>query len=81
MSESTPPRLRVPSQERSAADEGVDPQLMWLSGYLVAVTCYHLGTGPKRSGADVGEAVNAAIVVGMGLVLAVHASLTFAVYS
>jgi hypothetical protein len=36
MSESTPPRLRVPSQERSAADEGVDPQLMWLSGYLVA---------------------------------------------
>src|SRR5262252_3736550 len=45
-----------------------------LSGYLVAVTCYHLGTGPKRSGADVGEAVNAAIVVGMGLVLAVHAS-------
>jgi ABC-type multidrug transport system ATPase subunit/ABC-type transporter Mla maintaining outer membrane lipid asymmetry permease subunit MlaE len=52
-----------------------------LSGYLVAVTCYHLGTGPKRSGADVGEAVNAAIVVGMGLVLAVHASLTFAVYA
>src|SRR5262249_25597849 len=52
-----------------------------LSGYLVAVTCYHLGTGPKRSGADVGEAVNAAIVVGMGLLLAVHASLTFTVYS
>jgi len=51
-----------------------------LSGYLVAVTCYHLGTGPKRSGAEVGEAVNTAIVVAMGLVLAVHATLTFAVY-
>ena len=51
-----------------------------LSGYLVAVTCYHLGTGPKRSGADVGEAVNQAIVVSMGLVLAVHAILTFVVY-
>jgi len=35
--EGTPrePRLRVPSQER-ANEEGVDPQLMWLSGYLVA---------------------------------------------
>lgn len=52
-----------------------------LSGYLVALTCYHLGTGPKRSGADVGEAVNTAIVVSMGLVLAVHALLTFAVYA
>jgi len=52
-----------------------------LSGYLVALTCYHLGTGPKRSGAEVGEAVNAAIVVGMALVLAVHAGLTFFVYA
>jgi phospholipid/cholesterol/gamma-HCH transport system permease protein len=52
-----------------------------LSGYLVALCCYHLGTGPKRSGADVGEAVNTAIVVGMGLVLAVHAGLTFLVYA
>jgi ABC-type multidrug transport system ATPase subunit/ABC-type transporter Mla maintaining outer membrane lipid asymmetry permease subunit MlaE len=52
-----------------------------LSGYLVAVTCYHLGTGPKRSGGEVGEAVNTAIVVGMGLVLAVHAVITFAVYA
>ncbi len=52
-----------------------------LSGYLVAVTCFHLGTGPKRSGADVGEAVNTAIVVAMGLVLLVHAVLTFAVYA
>jgi len=36
--EGTPrePRLRVPSQERNSADEGIDPQLMWLSGYLVA---------------------------------------------
>ena len=52
-----------------------------LSGYLVALCCYHLGTGPKRSGADVGEAVNAAIVVGMALVLAVHAGITFVVYA
>lgn len=52
-----------------------------LSGYLVALCCYHLGTGPKRSGAEVGEAVNGAIVGGMALVLAVHAGLTFAVYA
>lgn len=52
-----------------------------LAGYLVAITCYHLGTGPKRSSAEVGEAVNSAIVVGMALVLAVHAGLTFWVYS
>ena len=30
------PRLRVPSQERREEDQGVDPQLMWLAGYLVA---------------------------------------------
>lgn len=52
-----------------------------LSGYLIAVTCYHLGTGPKRSGAEVGEAVNRAIVIGMALVLLVHAGLTFVVYA
>ncbi|MCK5944435.1 MAG: ABC transporter permease [Planctomycetes bacterium] len=52
-----------------------------LSGYLVALACYHLGTGPKRSGADVGESVNSAIVVGMALVLAVHAGITFVVYA
>ena len=52
-----------------------------LSGYLVALVCYHLGPGPKRSSADVGEAVNRAIVAGMGLVLAVHAILTFVVYA
>lgn len=52
-----------------------------LSGYLVALTCYHLGTGPKRSGAEVGEAVNSAIVLGMAMVLAVHAALTFLVYA
>ncbi|MFM1871966.1 MAG: hypothetical protein RL398_1388 [Planctomycetota bacterium] len=51
-----------------------------LSGYLVALTCYHLGTGPKRSSRDVGEAVNTAIVYGMALVLAVHAVLTFVAY-
>ncbi len=52
-----------------------------LSGYLVALCCYHLGTGPKRSGAEVGEAVNQAIVQGMALVLLVHALLTFLVYT
>ncbi|MCB9884450.1 MAG: ABC transporter permease [Planctomycetes bacterium] len=52
-----------------------------LSGYLVALCCYHLGTGPKRSGAEVGEAVNAAIVQGMALVLTVHAGLTFWAYA
>lgn len=52
-----------------------------LAGYLVAITCYHLGTGPKRSSAEVGEAVNSAIVVGMALVLAVHAGLTFVIYA
>lgn len=51
-----------------------------LSGYLVALCCYHLGTGPKRSGAEVGEAVNASIVQGMALVLVVHAGLTFWAY-
>lgn len=52
-----------------------------LSGYAIAVTCYHLGIGPKRSGAEVGEAVNASIVAGMALVLLVHAALTFVVYA
>ncbi|MFY9342873.1 MAG: ABC transporter permease, partial [Planctomycetota bacterium] len=52
-----------------------------LAGWLVALACYHLGTGPKRSAAEVGEAVNSAIVVGMGLVLAVHSVLTFVVYA
>ena len=52
-----------------------------LSGYLVALCCYHLGTGPKRSSSDVGESVNSAIVIGMALVLAVHAGLTFWIYA
>lgn len=52
-----------------------------LSGYLVALTCYHLGTGPKRSGDEVGEAVNGSIVLGMGLVLTVHAALTLVAYA
>ena len=52
-----------------------------LSGYLVALCCYHLGIGPKRSGAEVGEAVNSAIVLGMGIVLLVHALVTFLAYA
>jgi len=51
-----------------------------LSGYLVALVCYHLGSGPKRSGADVGDAVNRAIVLAMGIALFVHAALTLWVY-
>lgn len=47
-----------------------------LSGFFVAVCTYHLATGPKRSGRDVGNAVNASIVLGMVIVLAVHAVLT-----
>lgn len=52
-----------------------------LSGFVMALCCYHLGTGPKRSGTEVGEAVNAAIVAGMALVLTVHAVLTFWAYA
>ncbi len=52
-----------------------------LSGYLVALCCYHLGSGPKRSGGEVGAAVDSAIVIGMALVLLVHAGLTFVVYA
>lgn len=47
-----------------------------LSGFLVATLTYHLATGPKRSGRDVGRAVNSAIVLGIFAVLAVHATLT-----
>ena len=64
-----------------AADVRVIAVKAALSGYLVAITCFHLGTGPKRSGDDVGEAVNTSIVVAMALVLLVHAGLTFVVYA
>lgn len=47
-----------------------------ISGFLVAMLTFHLGTGPKRSGQDVGTAVNGAIVGGMVLVLLVHGSAT-----
>ncbi|MBL8722626.1 MAG: ABC transporter permease [Planctomycetes bacterium] len=50
------------------------------SGALVALACYHLGTGPKRSSAAVGAAADAAVVVGMVLVLLVHAVWTMALY-
>ena len=52
-----------------------------LSGLLVAVASWHLGIGPKRSSADVGEAVDRAIVAAMAIVLAVHAIVTFAEYA
>jgi ABC-type multidrug transport system ATPase subunit/ABC-type transporter Mla maintaining outer membrane lipid asymmetry permease subunit MlaE len=47
-----------------------------LSGFLVAVSTYHLASGPKRSGRDVGNSVNSSIVVGLVVVLVVHALLT-----
>ncbi|MFN9755225.1 MAG: ABC transporter permease [Planctomycetota bacterium] len=52
-----------------------------LSGVLVAVASWHLGTGPKRSSADVGAAVDRSIVAAMAIVLAVHATATFAEYA
>ena len=47
-----------------------------LSGFLVAVQTYHLAMGPKRSGREVGQSVNAAIVLGIYSVLAIHAIFT-----
>ncbi|MCA8957661.1 MAG: ABC transporter permease, partial [Planctomycetes bacterium] len=47
-----------------------------LSGYLVSVSTYHLAMGPKRSGQDVGDAVNQSIVVGMLTTLLVHGLFT-----
>ena len=47
-----------------------------VSALLVAVSTYHLAMAPKRSGQAVGQAVNSSIVVGIFLVLAVHAFLT-----
>jgi ABC-type multidrug transport system ATPase subunit/ABC-type transporter Mla maintaining outer membrane lipid asymmetry permease subunit MlaE len=47
-----------------------------LSGFLVAVTTYHLAVGPKRSGRDVGDSVNRTIVLGIFLVLGVHSIAT-----
>ncbi|MCA8942333.1 MAG: ABC transporter permease [Planctomycetes bacterium] len=47
-----------------------------LSGLLIAIQTYHLAMGPKRSGRDVGQSVNSAIVLGIYTVLAVHAVLT-----
>lgn len=46
------------------------------SGFLIAALTYHLAVGPKRSGRDVGNSVNASIVLGMVTVLLVHSSLT-----
>lgn len=52
-----------------------------VSGYLVGMVCYHLGMGPKRSGADVGNAVDRAIVCGTGIVLVVHSAWTLWAYA
>jgi ABC-type multidrug transport system ATPase subunit/ABC-type transporter Mla maintaining outer membrane lipid asymmetry permease subunit MlaE len=47
-----------------------------VSGFLVAVFTYHLAMSPKRSGRDVGSAVNLSIVIGMLTVLVVHGMAT-----
>jgi phospholipid/cholesterol/gamma-HCH transport system permease protein len=47
-----------------------------VSGFLVAVFTYHLAMSPKRSGQDVGNAVNLSIVVGMLTVLVIHGMAT-----
>ena len=47
-----------------------------VSGFLVAVFAFHLAMSPKRSGRDVGSAVNLSIVVGMLTVLVVHGMAT-----
>ncbi|MCC6782912.1 MAG: ABC transporter permease [Planctomycetes bacterium] len=52
-----------------------------VSAILVAIVTYHLATGPKRSGLDVGRSVNGSIVFGMTAVLGVHAFLTLLQYS
>jgi putative ABC transport system ATP-binding protein len=49
-----------------------------ISGFLVAVLSYHLAMAPKRSGRDVGHAVNRSIVLGISATLVVHALLTLA---
>ncbi len=60
----------------SAQVDGADLQAVLLtslvSGWLVAVATWFLASGPKPSTRSVGEAVNAAIVAGMGIVLVVH---------
>jgi len=47
-----------------------------LSGFLVAVLSDHLAMAPKRSGLDVGNAVNRSIVLGISATLVVHALVT-----
>ncbi len=52
-----------------------------LSGFLVAIQTYYLSMGPKKSGGDVGEAVNRSIVWGIFTVLLVHSCLTLVQFS
>lgn len=59
-------------QEVSAQDLRLILLKAAVSGFLVAVLTYHLAMSPKRSGRDVGSAVNLSIVVGMLTVLVVH---------
>ncbi len=52
-----------------------------VAGFLVAALTYHQATGPKRSGHEVGNAVNACIVLGMVTVLLVHSVLAIAQFA
>lgn len=58
--------------EVSAGDLRMNLLKAALSGFLVAVLTFHLAMSPKRSGRDVGSAVNLSIVIGMLTVLVVH---------
>jgi ABC-type multidrug transport system ATPase subunit/ABC-type transporter Mla maintaining outer membrane lipid asymmetry permease subunit MlaE len=46
------------------------------AAFFVAVLTYHFAVGPKRSGRDVGDAVNSSIVGSIIIVLLVHGGLT-----
>lgn len=52
-----------------------------LSGFLVAIQTYYLAMGPKKSGSDVGAAVNRSIVWGIFTVLLIHSLFTLAQFS
>jgi phospholipid/cholesterol/gamma-HCH transport system permease protein len=62
----------------SAADLRYGLAKALISGFLVALLSHHLAMAPKRSGLDVGHAVNRSIVLGISVTLVVHAVLTLA---
>lgn len=52
-----------------------------VSGFLVGVLTYHVGTGPKLSARQVARAVDDAIVLCVLAILGVHAAFTLALYA